>query len=60
MIFKNQAYSSSHPDVQDWKVNGASDFNLGGLLFNDKSGFGAVDAYAAAIGEDLDGTKYSN
>ena len=46
-IQKILAYSSSHPDVQDWKVNGASDFNLGGLLFNDKSGFGAVDAYAA-------------
>jgi Ca2+-binding RTX toxin-like protein/subtilisin family serine protease len=46
-VQKILAYSSSHPDVQDWKVNGASDFNLGGLLFNDKSGFGAVDAYAA-------------
>ena len=41
------AYSATHPDVQDWKENGASDFNLGGLRFNDQSGFGVVDAYAA-------------
>ncbi|MDG0978452.1 MAG: S8 family serine peptidase [Halieaceae bacterium] len=41
------AYSTRHPDVQDWKQNGASNLNLGGLSFNDKAGFGLVDAYAA-------------
>ena len=46
-VQKILAYSSTHPDVQDWKFNAASDFNLGGLRFNDKSGFGVVDAYAA-------------
>ncbi|NRP56742.1 MULTISPECIES: S8 family serine peptidase [unclassified Marinobacterium] len=46
-VQKILAYSSWHPDVQDWKVNGASDFNLGGLSFNDKAGFGLVDAYSA-------------
>jgi len=37
-------YASTHPDNQDWKTNGAADFNLGGLRFNDQSGFGVVDA----------------
>ena len=46
-IQKILAYSTRHPDVQDWKENGASDLNMGGLSFNDKSGFGVVDAYAA-------------
>ncbi len=46
-IQKILAYSSRHPDVQDWKENSASDLNMGGLSFNDKSGFGVVDAYAA-------------
>jgi Ca2+-binding RTX toxin-like protein/subtilisin-like proprotein convertase family protein len=46
-VQKILAYSAWHPDVQDWKVNGASDFNLGGLSFNDKAGFGLVDAYSA-------------
>jgi Ca2+-binding RTX toxin-like protein len=41
------AYSTFHPDVQDWKANGATNFNLGGLQFNDQAGFGLVDAYAA-------------
>jgi Ca2+-binding RTX toxin-like protein len=40
-------FASTHPDNQDWKVNGASNFNLNGLSFNDKAGFGIVDAYAA-------------
>jgi Ca2+-binding RTX toxin-like protein len=40
-------YASTHPDVQDWKTNAASNFNLGGLRFNDKAGFGVVDAYSA-------------
>jgi len=40
-------YASTHPEVQDWKTNGASNFNLGGLQFNDKAGFGLVDAYSA-------------
>jgi Ca2+-binding RTX toxin-like protein len=40
-------YASTHSDNQDWKTNGASNFNLGGLQFNDKAGFGIVDAYAA-------------
>jgi Ca2+-binding RTX toxin-like protein len=40
-------YASTHPEIQDWKTNGASNFNLGGLRFNDKAGFGIVDAYAA-------------
>jgi len=46
-VQKILAYSSTHPEVQDWKVNGAGDLNLGGLKFNDKAGFGLVDAYAA-------------
>ena len=46
-IQKILAYSTRHPDAQNWKENGASDLNLGGLSFNDKSGFGVVDAYAA-------------
>ena len=46
-VQKILAYSAWHPGVQDWKVNGASDFNLGGLSFNDKAGFGLVDAYSA-------------
>ncbi|MGB0322824.1 MAG: S8 family serine peptidase [Luminiphilus sp.] len=41
------AYSATHPEGQDWKQNGASNLNLGGLSFNDKAGFGLVDAYAA-------------
>jgi Ca2+-binding RTX toxin-like protein len=41
------AYSAWHPDNQDWKTNGASNFNLGGLQFNDQTGFGVVDAYSA-------------
>ena len=40
-------YASTHPDNQDWKTNAASNFNLGGLQFNDKAGFGLVDAYSA-------------
>ncbi|MDG1255429.1 MAG: S8 family serine peptidase [Glaciecola sp.] len=46
-VQKILAYSTRHPDAQSWKENGASDLNLGGLSFNDKSGFGVVDAYAA-------------
>lgn len=46
-VQKILAYSARHPDVQSWKENGASDLNMGGLSFNDKSGFGVVDAYAA-------------
>ena len=46
-VQKILAYSTTHPDGQDWKENGASDWNLGGLQFNDKAGFGLVDAYAA-------------
>ena len=46
-VQKILAYSTTHPDGQDWKVNGASDWNLGGLKFNDKAGFGLVDAYTA-------------
>ena len=46
-VQKILAYSTTHPDGQDWKVNGASDWNLGGLQFNDKAGFGLVDAYTA-------------
>jgi len=41
------ALSASHPDSMAWKTNGASDWNLGGMLFNDQLGFGLVDAYAA-------------
>ena len=40
-------YSATHSDSQDWKTNGASAYNLGGLRFNDKAGFGVVDAYTA-------------
>jgi Ca2+-binding RTX toxin-like protein len=40
-------FAATHPDVQDWKTNGAANFNLGGLRFNDKAGFGLVDATAA-------------
>ncbi len=46
-VQKILAYSAMHPESQDWKENGASDFNLGGLRYNDQSGFGVVDAYAA-------------
>lgn len=46
-VQKILAYSTTHPDGQDWKTNGASDWNLGGLQFNDKAGFGLVDAYTA-------------
>ena len=41
------AYASTHPDNQTWKTNAASNWNLDGLKFNDASGFGLVDAYAA-------------
>ena len=41
------AYSAWHPDSMDWKVNAASNWNLGGLKFNDSLGFGVVDAYSA-------------
>jgi Ca2+-binding RTX toxin-like protein len=41
------ALSASHPDSQTWKVNGASNLNLGGMHFNDGMGFGLVDAYSA-------------
>ena len=40
-------YSSTHPDNQTWKSNGASTFNLDGLKYNDQMGFGLVDAYSA-------------
>ena len=46
-VQKILAYATIHPDVQDWKENGASDWNLGGLQYNDQAGFGLVDAYAA-------------
>ncbi|MGB1328283.1 MAG: S8 family serine peptidase [Porticoccaceae bacterium] len=46
-VQKILAYSATHPEAQDWKTNGASDWNLGGLQFNDKAGFGLVDAYTA-------------
>ena len=46
-VQKILAYSATHPEEQDWKVNGASDWNLGGLQFNDKAGFGLVDAHTA-------------
>ncbi|MDT9547293.1 MAG: S8 family serine peptidase [Chlorobium phaeovibrioides] len=46
-VQKILAYSASHPDNQDWKENGAYNWNLGGLKFNDSMGFGLVDAYAA-------------
>ena len=46
-VQKILAYATTHPEVQDWKANGASDWNLGGLQYNDKAGFGLVDAYAA-------------
>ena len=41
------ALSASHPDSLSWKTNAATNFNLGGMLFNDQFGFGLVDAYAA-------------
>ena len=46
-VQKILAYATTHPDTQDWKTNGASDLNLGGLQYNDKAGFGLVDAYSA-------------
>ncbi|WP_233249691.1 S8 family serine peptidase [Limnohabitans sp. Bal53] len=46
-VQKILAYATTHPDNQDWKTNGASDWNLGGMRYNDKTGFGLVDAYAA-------------
>jgi Ca2+-binding RTX toxin-like protein/subtilisin family serine protease len=41
------ALSASHPDSMAWKSNAASNWNLGGMLFNDQLGFGLVNAYAA-------------
>ncbi len=41
------AHSATHPDSAAWKVNAASDHNLGGLSFNNDMGFGIVDAHAA-------------
>jgi Ca2+-binding RTX toxin-like protein/subtilisin-like proprotein convertase family protein len=41
------AYSTVHPGSQNWKANGASNWNLGGLRFNDNSGFGIVNAASA-------------
>ena len=41
------ALSATHPESMSWKVNGASNFNLGGMQFNDSLGFGLVDAYSA-------------
>jgi subtilisin family serine protease len=41
------AYAAIHPDTQTWKQNAAGNFNLGGLSFNDASGFGVVDANQA-------------
>lgn len=46
-VQKILAYSAWHPDNQDWKTNAAANFNLGGLQFNDQTGFGVVDAYSA-------------
>ena len=46
-IQKILALSAWHPDNQDWKSNGATNLNLGGLKFNDHIGFGLVDAYSA-------------
>ena len=41
------ALSATHPGSLTWKTNGATNFNLGGMLFNDQLGFGLVNAYAA-------------
>jgi Ca2+-binding RTX toxin-like protein len=41
------ALSATHPDSLTWKTNAASNWNLGGMQFNDQLGFGLVDAYAA-------------
>lgn len=41
------AHASRSPDSASWKANGASNFNLGGHLYNDDMGFGIVDAKAA-------------
>jgi Ca2+-binding RTX toxin-like protein len=46
-VQKILALSASHPDTQSWKINGASNWNLGGLHYNDGMGFGLVDAYSA-------------
>lgn len=42
------AYSAKTPDgVAEWKTNGSSDWNGGGLLYDDHLGFGLIDAHAA-------------
>lgn len=41
------AMSSTHPESMAWKTNTASNWNLGGMMFNDQLGFGLVNAYAA-------------
>ncbi|WP_445778907.1 S8 family serine peptidase, partial [Shewanella sp.] len=46
-VQKILAMTAVHPDNQDWKVNGAAHWNLGGMRYNDKLGFGLVDAAAA-------------
>ena len=38
------AHASRHPGSADWKINAATDHNLGGMLFNDDMGFGIIDA----------------
>jgi Ca2+-binding RTX toxin-like protein/subtilisin-like proprotein convertase family protein len=46
-VQKILALSATHPDTQSWKINGASNWNLGGMHYNDGMGFGLVDAYSA-------------
>jgi len=46
-VAKILAATALNGEGQSWKSNGAKAFNGGGLQFNDKSGFGVVDAYAA-------------
>jgi Ca2+-binding RTX toxin-like protein len=41
------ALSATHPESMAWKTNTASNWNLGGMMFNDQLGFGLVNAYAA-------------
>ena len=41
------AHSARHPDTAAWKVNAASDHNMGGMSFNDDLGFGIVNAHSA-------------
>lgn len=48
-VQKILALTATQPNGVSYKTNGAAQWNLGGLRFNDAIGFGVVDAYAAVM-----------